>query len=63
MAVVDKFTGKLQDHLSDMLPFPNGGFCDDCGHYTIDRCGMCGAPQCCPKCCIEALEQDGAEVG
>lgn len=34
----------------------NGGVCDDCGHFTIDRCPRCGAPQCCPRCCAEDHE-------
>lgn len=26
--------------------------CDTCGANTIDGCMRCGAPQCCPQCCI-----------
>jgi len=63
MTVADRFTGKLRDHLSGLFPHPNGKFCDYCGHYTIDRCGLCCAPQCCPRCCIETLEQGNMEVG
>lgn len=53
----DHFTGKVVDHLSDLLPSPNGQHCDHCGGPCIDRCMMCGAPQCCPACCIEEQEQ------
>lgn len=54
----DHFTGKVVDRLSDLLPSPNGGHCDHCGGPTIDRCMMCGAPQCCPACCIESQEEE-----
>lgn len=57
MTVIDRYTGRVYDNLSDMLPYPNGMYCDDCGHYLIDRCAMCGAPQCCPKCCIDSLQE------
>lgn len=53
MTVEDRFTGRLYDKLSDLLPSPNGSTCDYCGHFIIDRCPMCGAPQCCPRCCRE----------
>lgn len=49
----DIFTGKPVDRLSDMLPTFNGAKCDECGHELIDRCGRCGAPICCPRCCEE----------
>ena len=30
----------------------------DCGRAKIiDKCYMCGAPQCCPACCKEATEE------
>lgn len=28
--------------------------CEHCGTKLIDECLMCGAPVCCPKCCLEA---------
>lgn len=31
--------------------------CDACGTSTIDNCGQCGAPQCCPKCCDETTRE------
>lgn len=52
----DHFTGKVVDHLSDLLPRPNGQHCEHCGGPCIDRCMMCGAPQCCPACCIGERE-------
>lgn len=52
----DPWTGKPVDSLSDLLPSPNGEKCDHCGGDCIDRCVMCGAPQCCPACCIESRE-------
>ncbi len=30
--------------------------CDVCGTALHDKCLICGAPQCCPKCCREAWE-------
>lgn len=36
---------------------PNGRKCEDCGTECNDRCLVCGAPQCCPKCCIEATSE------
>ena len=32
----------------------NGLRCDDCDAECIDACYVCGAPQCCPACCLEA---------
>jgi hypothetical protein len=57
MAVADPWTGKLRDYPSDLLPKPNGGTCDQCGSACIDRCLMCGAPQCCPVCCLEDTKE------
>lgn len=34
---------------------PNGLVCDECGTECVDRCLSCGAPQCCPRCCAEAV--------
>ena len=31
--------------------------CDTCGEELIDRCFICGAPVCCPRCCAEATRQ------
>lgn len=53
----DKFTGKPIDKASDCLPHLNGGRCDACGTETIDGCPVCGAPQCCPRCCADAIEE------
>jgi hypothetical protein len=55
MNYFDKFTGKPIDKLSDRLPRLNGGKCELCGTPTIDCCPVCGAPQCCPKCCEESM--------
>jgi len=30
------------------------GLCGTCGTPIIDDCQVCGAPQCCPRCCLEA---------
>ena len=56
MTLCDLYTGKPVDRPSDLLPEPNGLFCDKCGTEAIDRCPMCGAPVCCPKCCAEATD-------
>ena len=50
----DRFTGKPVDRISDRLPKGNGHKCEDCGTECIDNCMVCGAPQCCPKCCAES---------
>ena len=55
--MIDKFTGKPIDKLSDRLPHPNGGRCETCGTETIDHCPVCGAPQCCPSCCADAARE------
>ena len=31
--------------------------CDVCGTALIDNCLICGAPQCCPKCCKKATDE------
>ena len=36
---------------------PNGGRCSICGGETVDRCLVCGAPQCCPACCADAASE------
>lgn len=48
--------------VSDLLPKPNGGTCEYCGSQTIDRCLLCGAPQCCPVCCFEEIYNPVGEV-
>jgi len=35
----------------------NGGRCETCGTETIDHCPVCGAPQCCPSCCADAMTE------
>ncbi len=52
---VDRFTGKRVDKLSDLLPSQTEEKCEHCGTNLINRCPRCGAPVCCPKCCMEAL--------
>jgi len=32
--------------------------CDTCGGALIDRCGVCGAPVCCPWCCKVDAKRD-----
>ena len=54
---VDPYTGKPVHQASDLLPSPNGETCDVCGTELIDRCLVCGAPQCCPICCAEAAQE------
>ena len=54
MAFRNEYTGKPEP---SRWPKPNGGTCDECGTETIDRCLVCGAPQCCPKCCAEATAE------
>lgn len=60
----DRFTGKPVDSFVELLPCLNGGVCEVCGAGTIDRCLVCGAPQCCPVCCAattrELRTQDSA---
>ena len=31
--------------------------CEHCGTTIIDDCWVCGAPQCCPKCCEETTKE------
>lgn len=31
--------------------------CETCGTPIIDDCPVCGAPQCCPKCCEETTKE------
>lgn len=47
----------MDEALINVLRMPNKQFCDVCGTECVDRCFKCGAPQCCPKCCDEALSQ------
>ena len=57
--VQDKFTGKMLDKSSNLLPSGTGETCDICGTVLINRCLRCGAPVCCPKCCEESeMEAD-----
>lgn len=52
---VDRFTGKpAPEAVSQRLPRTTKEVCETCGTQIIDRCLVCGAPQCCPKCCHEA---------
>lgn len=62
MSHTDRFTGKEYDSISDRLPHYNGQKCDTCGGPAIDHCAMCGAPQCCPKCCAEARPSPKGET-
>jgi hypothetical protein len=55
--MIDNFTNQPIDKPSDIFPRLNGGHCDFCGSATIDHCPVCGAPQCCPRCCAETTEQ------
>lgn len=36
--------------------------CDTCGANTIDGCTRCGAPQCCPQCCIISTHEHNATI-
>lgn len=36
--------------------------CDTCGANTIDGCPRCGAPQCCPQCCIISTHEHNATI-
>lgn len=33
----------------------NGNKCELCESECVDDCAMCGAPQCCPRCCEDGL--------
>jgi hypothetical protein len=58
MAVaVERFTGRVVDNLSDVLPINLSEKCDYCGYTLSARCYQCGAPVCCPKCCDEEMER------
>lgn len=39
---------------------PAGYTCDRCETPVICDCPVCGAPNCCPKCCWEANEAERA---
>lgn len=41
---------------------PNGQKCEHCGHECVDNCLACGAPQCCPRCCMAATTEAGDEL-
>ena len=49
----DRWTGREIDRTTESLPSSNGMFCETCGTECVDRCLICGAPQCCPRCCWE----------
>jgi len=43
----------------------NGQRCESCGAWCIDDCVRCGAPQCCPQCCLidtERVAREAAEA-
>lgn len=40
----------------------NASTCEDCGTSIINDCPVCGAPQCCPKCCKETTAQMDEEA-
>lgn len=43
---------------SSMLSSYSGGTCEHCGGKTIDRCLICGAPTCCPACCLAQQREE-----
>ena len=49
------YTGALTDAANrlDVLERGQKMKCEECGTELIDQCLRCGAPQCCPKCCLE----------
>ncbi len=49
----DKWTGKPVPEIGRQVAQRNGEYCDVCGTELIDRCPVCGAPVCCPRCCVE----------
>lgn len=59
---IDGYTGKPLDR-PQPLHVLNGGKCDHCGGPTIDRCERCGAPQCCPRCCLESEKAAAIDGG
>lgn len=58
--IADPYTGKALDCVSDALPVETKDGCEHCGTHIINRCPRCGAPQCCPRCCLEA-EREATE--
>lgn len=55
---IDRYTGKPFDKLSDRLPTQLTEKCGN-GHDThlITNCLRCGAPVCCPDCCVESDDE------
>jgi hypothetical protein len=57
---INHFTGK---------PMPDyatwgrsaGYTCDECQTGVICDCPLCGAPNCCPRCCDEAAQAEKGE--
>lgn len=45
------YSGNPQPNLNAVK---NGEFCESCGTELMDKCNVCGAPVCCPKCCRES---------
>jgi hypothetical protein len=43
---------------STKMPFaPGGNTCDHCGAELVRDCMICGAPNCCPRCCQETTRE------
>ena len=36
---------------------PGGNTCDHCGAELVRDCMICGAPNCCPRCCQETTRE------
>ena len=50
----DRFSGKPVDKITDLFPHETSEKCDVCGSNLINNCFRCGAPVCCPKCCLDS---------
>lgn len=50
--------GGTVDQASTKLPSaPGGNTCDHCGSELERECMICGAPNCCPRCCRETTRE------
>ena len=55
---INRFSGKPEPGGFERFGRPAGYKCDDCGTECICDCMVCGAPNCCPRCCAEADREE-----
>lgn len=55
---INRFSGKPEPGGFERFGRRAGYKCDDCGTECICDCMVCGAPNCCPRCCAEADREE-----